>query len=185
MAIDKSRYDLFTRIIHLGLMLLGIAAWLTGELAEDYDEGTDWGFTVHSWVGMGVAVFILLRLIYGVVGPDTVRFTCWVPCTRTRLVRVWEDLLTLLRFSLPDRPPHVGLSGLVQMFGLLLFFWMAFTGSILFFFIEPGNEAGGILHQMEEFHEVGEELIPVYLLVHVGAVVIHSFVDHSFVKRIF
>jgi len=185
MTSDKTRFDLFTRLIHLVLIVLGIIAWLTGEIAEDYEEGVDWGYTVHSWAGLGVALFILLRVIYGVVGPDLVRFTSWVPYTRERLIQVWEDLLTLLRFKLPDRPAHVGLSGLVQAFGLLLFFWMALTGSVLFFYIEPGTETSGLLHLVEELHEVGEDLIPVYLVLHVGAVILHTMLDRSFIKRMF
>jgi cytochrome b len=185
MTSDNKPYDLFTRIIHLGLMVFGIIAWLTGELAEDYEESADWGFTIHSWVGLGLALFILLRLIYGVVGPVAFRFTSWVPYNKERMQQVWDDVLSLLRFTLPHRPVHTGLSGLVQIFGLLVFSWMALTGSILFFFIEPGTETGAILHFVEELHEVGEELIPFYLVLHVGAVILHWFFDRSFIRRMF
>lgn len=169
----------------MGLVVFGIGAWLTGELAEDYDESADWGFTTHSWAGMALAVFILLRILYGIFGPSTIRFTSWVPYNKERLILVWEDMLTLLSLTLPDRPAHIGLSGLVQTFGLLIFSWMALTGSLLFFYLEPGVKTTGLLHLVEELHEVGEELIPVYLVLHVGAVILHLFTDRSFLKRIF
>jgi cytochrome b len=185
MPSQEERFDLFTRIIHMGLVTFGIAAWLTGELAEDYDEAADWGFIIHSWIGMGLAVFILLRVLYGIFGPETVRFTSWVPYNKGRLILAWQDVLTLLRFALPERPAHVGLSGLVQTFGLLVFGWMALTGSLLFFFLEPGTKASGFMHFVEELHEAGEGLIPVFLVLHVGAVVLHSLIDRSFLKRMF
>ncbi len=76
-------------------------------------------------------------MIYGQVGPAMARFNAWVPYTKEKLMMVWEDILTLLRFRLPDQPSHVGLSGLVQTFGLLIFTWMALTGSLMFFYLEP------------------------------------------------
>jgi cytochrome b len=185
MTTESTRFDLFTRTIHTGLVVFGITAWLTGELAEDYDEGADWGFTAHSWIGMGLALFIVLRIIYGLFGPNAVRFSNWVPYNKERLVLAWEDVMTLFHFTLPERPAHVGLSALVQAFGLIIFSWMALTGSLLFFFLEPGIKASGALHLIEELHEVGEELIPVYLVLHVGAVILHTIIDRTFIKRIF
>ena len=185
MAKEEERFNLLTRTIHMGLVTLGIAAWLTGELAEDYDETSDWGFFIHSWIGMGLAAFILLRLLYGMIGPADFRFTHWVPYNKKRLKPVWEDVRTLLHFSLPERPPHVGLSGLVQIFGLLIFFWMALTGGVLFFYLEPGTKASGVVHLVEELHEAGEGLIPVFLILHVGAVILHSLLDRTFLKRMF
>ena len=71
-------------------------------------------------------------------------------------------------------PTHVGLAGLVETFGLAVFTWMALTGTLMFFFLMPGQEAVGIGHFIEEIHEIGESLIPVFLFLHVGAVIIHA-----------
>jgi cytochrome b len=87
---------------------------------EEYERARHLGFTVHRGLGMGLASFIALRLIYGLVGPATARFTHWVPYTKERLLIVWEDTLTLLGLRLPDRPSHTGLSGFVQHSGFLL-----------------------------------------------------------------
>jgi hypothetical protein len=46
---------------------------------------------------------------------------------------------------------------------LLTFTWMALTGSLMFFYIRPGQKAGGLLHSTMEIHEIGEGLIPVFL----------------------
>ena len=170
----RNELDVFSRIIHLGILIPGVAAWLTGELAGDFEKIEHLGFTVHKWIGITMAVFVCLRLIYGIIGPKTFRFTLWLPFTKDRLKAVGEDVLGLLRFRLPDRPTHVGLAGLVETFGLAVFTWMALTGTQMFFFLMPGQEATGIWHFIEEIHEIGESLIPVFLLVHVGAVTLHA-----------
>jgi len=45
---------------------------------------------------LALAFFVCLRLIYGLVGPTTVRFSQWVPYKKERLGAVWEDVKTLL-----------------------------------------------------------------------------------------
>ena len=123
---------------------------------------------------MGLTISIYLRLIYGMVGSENARFSHWVPYTKARMRLVWEDILTLLKFRLPDRPIHQGIAGLVQTFGLLTFSWMALTGSLMFFYLEPGQKASGVIHFIEEIHEIGEVAIPLFLGLHVGAVFLHA-----------
>jgi len=175
-----------TRLIHLGMVVFGISSWLTGELAEDFEEAGDHsGYDIHSWLGIALTVFVVLRILYGLVGPRTARFSHWLPWTRERLGQVMQDIRGLLVFRLPDRPTHQGLSGLVQAFGLLVFTWMALTGLILFVMLEPGVEPVGVAHFIEELHEVGESLIPLYLALHVGAVVLHALAGRHKWRRMF
>ena len=88
--------DVPARIIHLGLLVFGLPAFITGGWAEDYEYARHLGFTVHRLLGMALAFFVCLRLIYGLVGPTTVRFSQWVPYKKERLGAVWEDVKTLL-----------------------------------------------------------------------------------------
>ncbi len=186
MSSNNSReLDVTTRIIHLGLVLFGISAWLTGELAEDFEEGESFGYNIHSWLGLALAVVIALRLLYGFVGPANIRFLNWVPVTGVRLAVVWNDIRAMLMLKLPDGPLHHGLAGLVQAAGLLLFAWMSATGTLLYFNLVPGVEADGILHLVEEMHEVGEGLIPLYLVLHVGAVALHALFGRNKWRRMF
>lgn len=178
--------DVFTRIIHLGMMIFGVLAWIAGDWAEDYEHVKHLGYIVHSWLGMGLTLFVSLRLIYGLTGPKAIRFSHWVPYTKSRLIFVREDIQTLLRFHLPDRPAHQGLAGLVQTFGLLTFSWLALTGSLIFFYLKPGVEVSGMVHYIKEMHEIGEGLIPMYLALHVGAVILHALTGrHLWRKMIF
>ena len=81
----KDDLDVFARIIHLGILVFGVLAYFTGGLAEDYEKAQHAGFTLHRFLGIALAVFICLRLVYGLVGPATVRFSQWVPFKRERL----------------------------------------------------------------------------------------------------
>lgn len=166
--------DVVSRLLHLALVILGLAAWLTGDLADDYERRVSIGFTIHSWLGIGAAAAVGLRLAWGVVGPRAARFSSWLPVTRDRLRLVVEDLQTLLRFRMPERLPHEGLAGLVQMAGLVIFAWVAATGTVLFFALEPGVPPGRWLDFVGELHKTGESLIPAFLAVHVGATITHA-----------
>ena len=172
-------------LIHLGLVVCGIAALLSGLLAGDYKRIEHLGFTVHSWIGMAGAYVVLMRVALGIVGPPELRFSNWVPYTRERLSYVKEDIMGLLKFRLPDRPTHVGVSGLVQTFGLLAFLVTALSGIFLFFTIDPGQKSRGLVHAVKEFHEAGLSLILIFLSMHVGAVTMHALRGHHLWRRIF
>jgi cytochrome b len=127
-----------------------------------------------------------MRIGYGFVGPATARFANWVPYTLERLKLVGDDLFTLAKLKLPDRPAHQGLAGLVETFGLAVFAWMAATGTYMSYFLQPGKKAGGAVHMIKELHELGESLIPVFLVIHVGAVLLHALAgDHRWRKMVF
>ncbi|NIP70489.1 MAG: hypothetical protein GTO04_15290, partial [Planctomycetales bacterium] len=53
----------------------GLLAYLASGWAEDYEKARHFGFTLHKWLGILLAAFIALRLIYGIIGPKVVRFT--------------------------------------------------------------------------------------------------------------
>ena len=76
---------------------------------------------------------------------------------------------------------HEGLAGLTQFFGLLIFTWMAATGSALFFM--AGAPETEIWEIVEEVHEVGEALVPLYLVLHIGSVIMHVFEGNPVWKR--
>ncbi len=173
-AFKKGRIDVPTRVIHIGIMIFALTAYFTGDGADDYKNAEYSGYILHKWLGMGVSIFILLRIIYGLVGPEPARFSSWVPYTKERFRLSRDGLMSIFLYRKPTRPAHQGIAGLINAAGLVIFTWMAMTGSIMFFFLEPGKRAGGLIHFIEEIHEVGETLVPAYLLIHIGAVIIHA-----------
>lgn len=186
MATNGVKLDLTTRVLHLGLALLGLASWWTGEDANDYVNTDHGGYTLHLWLGIGMALFVALRLLWGFIGPATARFSEWVPWNTARLRPVIEDVKGLLRFRIPERESHEGLAGLVQALGLLLFTWLAASGVVISLFIVPGERLTGWAHALKETHEAAGEAIPAYLVLHIGAVVLHSLRGkHVWKKMIF
>ena len=170
----KGKIDVPTRAIHVGIMVFALAAYFTGDGAGDYKRVDYSGYTLHQWLGMGISLFILLRVIYGLVGSKAARFLNWVPYTHKRLSLAREGLISVFLYRRPTRPAHHGIAGAINALGLLIFSWMAVTGSFMFFFLDPGRRAGGLMHFIKEIHEVGETLVPVYLVIHIGAVIIHA-----------
>ncbi len=184
-SMNRREIDGLTRFIHLGLTVFGLLAWTTGFFAGDYKTAGHLGFSFHRWFGIGLATFLAFRLWHGFFGPREAQFREWVPYTREGLLLIWEDIMTLLRLQLPERPPRKGLSGLVQTFGLAAFSWMATTGSLMFFFLTPGGKARGFLHSIKEIHEAGWWLVLVFLCIHGGAVILHALAGQDLWRPMF
>jgi cytochrome b561 len=50
----------------------------------------------------------------------------------------------------------------------------------------PGHKARGVLHTIKEMHEAVIWLIPIYLGIHIGAVVLHALAgDHRWRRTFF
>ena len=163
-------YSSYAKAIHAGLALFGIAAFLTGEFAEDGADSI--GFYVHAYLGLSLTFFVTMRVISGIGGSQKMRFSSWSPFSSRQWELAFQDIYSLFKLQVPERGMHEGLSGITQSFGLILFGWMGVTGSGLFLLVE--NEHKMLFELIEELHEVGEALIPLYLALHVGSVLVHS-----------
>lgn len=172
---EKDKLDFPTLLLHAGITIFGLTAWLSGDWAGDYKRLSHPGFSLHRGLGICLALLILARLLYGVLGPEKCRWGNLIPLDlRAWLGSVAEDLQSLLKLELPDRPRFWGLKGAVQVFGLLVFSWMALSGSLLFTYLEPGRKAHGLLHVIKEMHEAGEILIPIFLGLHLTGVLLDA-----------
>ena len=152
----KGKIDVPTRVIHVGIMAFALLAYFTGDGAGDYKRVEYSGYTLHKWLGMGVSIFILLRIIYGLLGSEAARFSNWVPYTKERLRLAREGLMSVFLYRRPKRPAHHGIAGLINAAGMVIFSWMAVTGSFMFFFLEPGRRSGGLMHFIKEIHDLGD-----------------------------
>ncbi|MFZ5449173.1 MAG: cytochrome b/b6 domain-containing protein [Thermodesulfobacteriota bacterium] len=183
---EKQDLDEITRLIHLGLTIFGILALITGLWAGDYKRVHHLGFSIHKWLGLSLSFFMAWRIWNGFFGTKENLFSQWVPFSPDRIKMVVEDALNLLRLKLPERPARQGLAGLVQTFGLVVFAWMAATGTLMALFLAPGRKAGGLVHIIKEMHELGLWLIVAFLAIHVGAVILHALAgDHLWRKMFF
>jgi cytochrome b len=184
---NEVRLDIPTRVLHLGLAVLGVWAWWIGEDAHDYHKPDHSGFTLHMYVGLAFTACLALRLLWGFIGPRELRFSAWLPYTRERLAYVKTDLMALRRFRMPEPVTHRGLNALVQGLGLLLFTWQGVSGTIMAILIVPGQESEGWLDVLQDIHHEGGGIwIPAYLGLHVGAAVLHAMAGrHIWRKMLF
>ena len=172
---NRSIFPMWIKWTHLGLAFFGITAYLTGELAEHLNS---FGYLLHAYLGMTLLLFLMARFLYGFVGQNVYRFSHCFPHKRSYSITIKEDLKRLTRLELPVRKDHQGLAGLVQAFGLLIFSWMAITGTIMF--ITDVNDDSLI----SELHEIGETVIPMFLGLHLGAVALHMISGHNLLSKI-
>jgi len=163
-------YPLYAKLMHAGMALFGVTAFLTAELAEHGSDSP--GYYIHAYLGLSLALFIVLRLITGIGPSGSMRFSGWSPFSVKQWRLALKDIRSLGRLQVPARGMHEGLSGLTQAFGLMLFGWMGLTGTAIFML--DGGSGRRLFEVMEELHEVGEALIPLYLAFHVGSVIVHS-----------
>lgn len=170
MAIQDYSYPWYAKLLHLGMAAFGIAAYLTGEFAEDGYNSQ--GYLLHAYLGLSLATFVLMRVLRGLVGPGPLRFSGWSPLSRHQWTMALQDLGNLVRFRVPERGMHEGLAGLTQAFGIAIFAWMGASGTGLF--LLGGGPETELFEIVEEAHEVGEALIPLYLALHIGSVLVHS-----------
>ena len=180
---SPQRLDVPTRILHLGLLTTGVWAWWIGEDAQDFDKAVHGGYTLHMYVGLTFTGFLTLRLLWGFFGPRGSRFSTWLPYTRERLAYVRDDLRTLLRRKLPEPVTHRGLNAVVQGLGLLLFTWQGASGTLMSILIVPGQRVTGWLDTLQDIHGAASVWIPAYLVLHVGAVVLHAFTGHPIWRK--
>ena len=122
-------------------------------------------------LGFTVGAFIVLRLLRGFAGPAGMKFRNWLPLDARRWGLVIDDLRCLRHWRVPERSSHEGIAGLVQAFGLALFAWMAVSG-ISLFAIDTFGISKSLFRSVKELHEIGETLVPVFLAMHVGAVIL-------------
>ena len=173
------------RFWHVAMIVLVLAAMLTGEGADDYKKLEHAGFLLHGRIGLSIFAALCFYFLYNLIGPQGHRLSGWFPFTKARLRQTGKDLAVLTRFKLPEHNRRQGLAGLVQFFGLMVFSWLAVTGSLMYFFMERGAKAQGLMHTIKEAHEVGTVLIFVYLALHVGAVIAHSLTGNQVWQDIF
>lgn len=100
-------WDLPTRLFHWLLVLCIAGAWITGE-----NEAFDW----HMRFGYGVLGLVLFRILWGLIGSETARFTQFVRGPAAILGHIRE-------LRAPGRlVPHAGHNalGALAVLGLLL-----------------------------------------------------------------
>lgn len=170
MANHDYTFPLYAKILHSGMAIFGITAYLSAELAE-HGFGSS-GYYLHAYLGLSLTAFTVMRIFRGFTGSGPMRFAGWSPFSPQQWALALQDARSLVQLRIPERGMHEGLAGITQAFGLILFSWMGLTGTGLF--LLGDNTEATLFEIVEESHEIGESLIPLYLAIHVGSVLLHS-----------
>ncbi|MCI4679754.1 cytochrome b/b6 domain-containing protein [Rhodoblastus acidophilus] len=151
-------WDPFVRLFHWSLVALFTIAFVTGDEIA-------W---LHLWAGYAIASLVILRIIWGFVGPRHARFA--------NFLRPLGDVLAFLRQSLRLKAPrHIGHNPaggymILVMFGLLTYLTM--TGMLL------TTDAFWGSHLLKEAHEAGAYAMVGLVALHLAGVALAS-VEHG------
>lgn len=158
-------WDLPTRLFHWLLVVSVIVSYVTGG-----EEG--WLFVVHTVSGYLVALLLLFRIIWGVIGSPRSRFDDFLYGQRA-IARYARSVLALA----PLR--YVGHNPLGGWMVILMLIALAITVVTGLFSGEEGEASGLFFHWIAapgseglgEVHEVFANLVVVLVIAHVGGVV--------------
>ena len=159
-------WDLPVRLFHWAMVVLILAAWVT-----QYVNQMD----LHMWIGESILALLLFRLMWGVIGSDTARFTRFVRSPLTAL-----RYLARLGRREPDRQiGHNAAGGWMVIVMLGLIGVQAGTG---LFSNDDGDTDGPLRdlvtkHQsdwLSHIHNLNFKAIEAVIVLHVLAIVVYA-----------
>ena len=167
-------WDPFLRLFHWSLVVGFTIAYLT---EDDL-------LKVHVWAGYVVGLLVLARVIWGFVGPTRARFSDFIyaPATTVRYMR------DLVLFRAKRYLGHSPGGGAMVLALLLLLTATVVTGLIVYGGDQQAGPLAGMFTKdtgeaMEEVHEVIANITLAFILAHIAAVVLASFVHRENLAR--
>jgi cytochrome b561 len=192
---SPARHSLTTRLLHLLL-----AAAILAQLADSQfmrvprpnrppPTGVEAAaFSLHEYVGLAsLAVVVLFWLWLAVrhAETDPGALFLWFSGRRLALLRddIMEHLRCAARLRLPDPDRSPALAPMIQGLGLVVMLLMAATGTYGYLTWTPGTAMPPVTHSLFEVHSTLANLVWGYVIVHVGAAVLHELLGHRLLRR--
>lgn len=178
----KKVYDPVLRLIHLwnglSILFLMMMIWLSELFEKGVGEDTFW--TLHIYVGYGLAVGVVARLTWGMIGPQHARFSdMWHP-------RAWWSAVRNRSFKTEPRFGHHALASAAYFTVYVMLVTMALTGLGLAAIEHSAGPFSGWLGDMpwiedalEEPHELIYNLLMAFVVVHIAALILHERQDKT------
>lgn len=151
-------YDLPIRIFHWLFAASFVVAFIIAKTIDD--ESSTYAY--HMLLGIFMASMVVLRIIWGLVGPKHARFTSF-PVSPKSLISYGKDLFVEKPKRYIGHNPASSLAALVMLFCSL---GLAFSGYMM---VEMHSK-----HFYEEVHEIFAHLFLVAAIMHVAGVVFHT-----------
>jgi len=172
-------WDLPTRLFHWTLVVLVVLLWLTGEFGgfdvtlpipgkgDTYFSNMD----IHALAGQGVLILVLFRILWGLWGSTTARFSHFVRGPSA----VVAEAISLLKGQVHTTVGHNPLGGTMIVVLLLLLAAQATTGMFSaddFFFEGPLVHlvSGDTSETMTNIHHLLFSGLQVLVIIHILAV---------------
>lgn len=165
-------WDPFIRIFHWLLVLCFTVAWLTGEELQG----------LHVDAGYAVVALVMLRVLWGFIGPRHARFSDFV--SRPVVVSAYlRDTLKLGGRRYLGHNPAGGAMIVLMLLSLLL---VSVSGFAIYAVEEDAGPLAVLAglpqsqeHLLEEVHEVLASLMVLLVVIHVAGVFVESWVHRE------
>lgn len=161
-------WDPALRVFHWLLAILVIANWLLGKFGPNI-------MTLHFWLGYTIVGLLVFRVIWGLIGPKSARFSGLIYSPR----RVLSYLRQMGRRSPSHWPGHAPIGGLAVIAILLALLWQVGTGLITDpdDFVNVGPLAGlvgsRIATKADAWHSLGADIILILVVLHIVAILFY------------
>jgi len=145
-------WDRFIRLFHwsvAGAFLLDF--WVLEE-----------GDPPHEWVGYFLGVLLILRIIWGFIGPHNARFSSFFPTP----TRVRQHLSDLRQNEIDRNEGHNPLGGAMVITLIVILAIVAMSGWMLTWDMFWGSD------WVESVHEISSEVTMVLVVIHVAAIIV-------------
>jgi cytochrome b561 len=189
------RHSLTTRLLHLLLAAAILCQLADSQLMRVPRPGrpTPAGveaaaFSVHEYVGLAslaIVVLFWLWLLLRQAETSPGALFPWSSGRRLALLRddIAEHVRCALRLRLPDPDRSPTLAPMIQGLGLIVMLLMAATGTYGYLTWTPGTPMPPVTHSLFEVHSILANLVWGYVIVHVGATVLHELLGHRLLHR--
>ena len=160
---ETSVWDIVTRVFHWSLVVAFCTAQLT---AEEWDP-------VHEYAGYVVLSLVAFRVVWGLVGPQNVRFREFIKSPMiimTHVANIWTGRHTAEAGHNPAGGAMV----------IVLLAWLALTGLTGWLSV---TVSGDFAESLEELHEFLGEFALLLVLAHITGVILMSFVERQDLAR--
>jgi cytochrome b len=186
-------WDVFIRVFHWSVAVGFFVAYFSEDI-----------LSLHVWAGYVVGVLVVLRIVWGFIGPEHARFSSFIFPPGTVLRYLWDLLLGRGKRYLGHSPG----GGAMVLVLLICLLGTVGTGLVLYAvednagplapFVSSASPPGQAQPAMEregdegvegsgeiweELHEVIANVVLVLVILHVAGVLLASFVHHENLTR--
>lgn len=166
-------WDPLVRVFHWSLVAVFVIAYAASE-----DEWID----VHTIAGYVVFGLVVLRILWGIIGPRHARFSDFVQSPAT----VFRYLGGLLRLRAPRYLGHNPAGGMMVVMLLVMLLVTTLTGIAYYGAEHSTGPLAGLMtlspyyaHWLEEIHEFSANFTVALVALHVCGVVVDSFLHRE------